>query len=273
MRVLAIGDVNGKAGRRLVQEHLPRLQVAHRIDFSLANVENAAEGFGVTPDLAEQFLAQGLDCLTSGNHIYDKQEVFGYLADQPRLLRPENYPPSAPGRGVYVGETAGGVAVAVINLMGRVYMPPCDDPFRAADQALERLKGRARVILVDMHAEATSEKQAMAHHLCGRVSAVFGTHPHVQTADEIILAGGTAYISDLGMSGPYDSVIGIEKSLALRRFLTGMPVRFSVAKRDPRLCGVVIEVDDASGRALAIERVQIRTPPERDTADGDAQPV
>jgi metallophosphoesterase (TIGR00282 family) len=273
MRILVIGDVNGRAGRRMVQTHLPRLILSHRIDYSVANVENAAEGFGVTPDLAEQLLGAGLDCMTSGNHIWDKQEVFDYLAVQPRLLRPANYPPAAPGAGVHLGATASGTPVAVVNLMGRVYMPPCDDPFRAADRALEGLAGKARIVLVDMHAEATSEKQAMAHHLDGRVSAVVGTHTHVQTADESILPGGTAYITDLGMTGPYDSIIGIEKKLALKRFLTGMPVRFSVAKRDPRLCGVVIEVDESSGQAVRIERLQIRDATAESSGESDAQPV
>ena len=272
MRVLVIGDVNGRAGRRILQEHLPRLIAARGIDFSVANVENAADGFGVTPDLAEQFLTDGLDCLTSGNHIWDKHEIADYLAVQPRLLRPENYPAGSPGHGVFVGETPAGSGVAVINLMGRLFMPPCDDPFRAADRALERLAGRTRVILIDMHAEATSEKQAMGVHLSGRVSAVFGTHTHVQTADETILPGGTAYISDLGMTGPYDSIIGIEKGLALKRFLTGMPVRLSVAKRDPRLCGAVIEIDEATGRASSIERIQIRAESDAERRGDDAQP-
>jgi metallophosphoesterase (TIGR00282 family) len=271
MRVLVIGDVNGRAGRRVLQEHLPRLIASRGIDFAVANVENAADGFGVTPDLAEEFLAQGLHCLTSGNHIWDKQEVIEYLSEQPRLLRPENYPGGAPGRGVFVGETAAGDPVAVVNLMGRLFMPPCDDPFRAADRVLETLGGKARVVLVDMHAEATSEKQAVAAHLSGRVSAVFGTHTHVQTADESILAGGTAYITDLGMTGPYDSIIGIEKSLALKRFLTGMPVRLSVAKRDPRLCGAVIEIDAATGRATSIERIQIRGGGSEGGGEGDAR--
>jgi metallophosphoesterase (TIGR00282 family) len=262
MRVLCLGDVNGKAGRRLVQTHLPRLIAERQIDFSIANVENAADGFGITPDLTEELLACGLDCLTSGNHIWDKQEILDYLPGQPRLLRPLNYPDGAPGSGLFIGESPAGVPVAVVNLMGRVFMPPCDDPFRAADAVLRTLEGRARVIVVDMHAEATSEKAAMGWHLDGRVSAVLGTHTHVQTADEIVLPGGTAYITDLGMTGPYDSVIGIEKGLALRKFLTGMPVRFSTAKRDPRLCGVVLEVDPETGRAGAIERIQMRASPD-----------
>lgn len=269
MRVVVIGDVNGKAGRRMLREHLPRLVGRHQADFVVANVENAADGFGVTPELCEEFLAAGVDCLTSGNHIWDKAEILDYLPGQPRLLRPLNYPEGAPGAGAYVGETPGGIPVAVVNLMGRVFMPPCDDPFPKADGVLARLAPRARVILVDMHAEATSEKMAMAFHLDGRVSAVFGTHTHVPTADERILAGGTAYITDLGMTGAYDSVIGIEKELALRRFLTGMPVRFSTAKRDPRLCGALIDIDEGTGRARAIERICVR-----DVAEGgDARPV
>ena len=261
MRILLIGDVNGRPGRRMVQTHLPRLIVAHRADLAVANVENAADGFGITGELAESLLASGLDCLTSGNHIWDKPEVMEYIAHQPRLLRPENYPATAPGRGLWLGTTPGGVPVAVVNLMGRVFMPPCDDPFRAAESVVREIAGRARVILVDMHAEATSEKQAMAAYLDGRVSAVFGTHTHVPTADETVLPGGTAYISDLGMTGPYDSVIGIEKTLALRKFLTGMPVRFAVAKRDPRLCGAILDVDEETGRARSIARLDVRADP------------
>jgi metallophosphoesterase (TIGR00282 family) len=273
MRILLIGDVNGRPGRRMVQTHLPRLIVEHDAAIAVGNVENAADGFGITPDLSEQMLASGFDCLTSGNHIWDKHEILDYLRTQPRLLRPANYPDTAPGRGVWLGATPGGTPVAVINLMGRVFMPPCDDPFRAADHAIESLRDRARVILVDMHAEATSEKQAMAAYLDGRVSAVVGTHTHVQTADETILPGGTAYLSDLGMTGPYDSVIGIEKSLALRRFTTGLPVRFAVAKRDPRLCGAVIDVDETTGLARSIERLQIKADDGASHGGGDAQPV
>jgi metallophosphoesterase (TIGR00282 family) len=272
MRIAILGDVNGRAGRHILATELPRLVAGRSIDFVVANVENAADGFGVTPDLSEELLACGIDCLTSGNHIWDKIEILEYLPGQPRLLRPLNYPDRAPGAGMYVGETPAGVPVAVINLMGRVFMPPCDNPFPVVDQALKRLEGRARVILVDMHAEATSEKAAIGHYLDGRVTAVVGTHTHVQTADETILPGGTGYITDLGMTGAYDSVIGIEKDLALKKFLTGLPVRFTTAKRDPRMCGVIIEADEGSGRALAIERFQVR--PERETAGaGDARPV
>jgi metallophosphoesterase (TIGR00282 family) len=255
MRILLVGDVNGRPGRRALRTLLPALVAETGVDLVVANVENAADGFGITPDLADQIRASGVQCMTSGNHIWDKPEIAPYLASSPDLLRPANYPEAAPGRGVWVGE-AGGHPVAVVNLMGRVYMPPCDDPFRAADRALDAVGDRARVIVVDMHGEATSEKQAIAAYLDGRVTAVVGTHTHVQTADERILPGGTAYLSDLGMTGPYDSVIGIEKTLALRKFLTGLPVRFTVAQGDARLCGAVVEADDESGRALHIERLQ-----------------
>ena len=258
MRIAILGDVNGRAGRQVLATQLPRLVAGRGIDFVVANVENAADGFGVTPELSEELLACGIDCMTSGNHIWDKVEILEYLPGQRRLLRPLNYPESAPGHGLYLGETAAGVPVAVINLMGRVFMPPCENPFPVVDQALKRLEGKAAVVLVDMHAEATSEKEAMGHYLDGRVSAVVGTHTHVQTADETVLPGGTGYITDLGMTGAYDSVIGIEKDLAIRKFLTGMPVRFTTARRDPRMCGVVLEIDEASGRARSIERFQMR---------------
>ncbi len=272
MRIALIGDVNGRAGRQALQSCLPRLIAERQVDFTVANVENAADGFGVTPDLTEQLLSCGLDCLTSGNHIWDKPEILDYLPSQPRLLRPLNYPEAAPGTGLYVGETAGGVRVAVVNLMGRVFMPPCDDPFAVIEKRLEAIRGRSRVILVDMHAEATSEKAAMGWHLDGKVSAVVGTHTHVQTADETILPGGTAYITDLGMTGPHESVIGIEKDLALRKFLTGLPVRFKTAKRDPRMCGVLLEVDETTGRAQSIERFQLRPTAEPERR-GDAHAV
>jgi metallophosphoesterase (TIGR00282 family) len=264
MRILMMGDVYGRPGRRVLQEHLPRLRAERGLDFVVANVENAADGFGITPDLAEQLRGAGVDCLTSGNHIWDKPEILDYLRAEPRLLRPYNYPETSPGAGIYEGTARDGTPVAVINLMGRLFMPPCDDPFRAAERALDAIAGRAKVILVDMHAEATSEKQAIAVFLDGRVSAVVGTHTHVQTADERLLPGGTAYLSDLGMTGPYDSVIGIDKEIALRRFTSGMPIRFTVAKADPRLCGAFIEVDPATGRATAIERVQRRPAAEED---------
>ena len=272
MRIVMIGDVNGRAGRRMVQAHLPRLIAERQIDFAVANVENAADGFGITPDLAEQLLACGLDCLTSGNHIWDKTEILDYLPGQPRLLRPLNYPRGAPGAGLYVGESPAGIPIAVVNLMGRVFMPPCDDPFRSIEAALEGIKEKATVVLVDMHGEATSEKTAMGWYLDGRVTAVVGSHTHIQTADETILPGGTAYITDMGMTGPYDSIIGLDKGLVLKKFLTGVPVRLSTAKNDPRLCGVLLEVDESTGRARAIERIQIR-PPAETTGRDDAHAV
>lgn len=258
MRILLIGDVNGRAGLHMVQTHLPRLIAARNIDFSIANVENAADGFGITPDQADQLLDTGLDCLTSGNHIWDKQAIVDYLAEQPRLLRPVNYPAGTPGSGIFIGASPAGTPVAVVNLMGRVFMPPCEDPFMAADRCLKEIGDRARIVIFDMHAEATSEKVAIGWHLDGRASAVVGTHTHIQTADERLLPGGTAYITDLGMTGPYDSVIGIDKTLALKKFRTGLPVRFSIARNDPRLCGVVVDIDDESGRARAIERIEVR---------------
>ncbi len=257
MRILCIGDINGRPGRRIIESHLPRLIAERRVDFSIGNVENAADGFGVTPEIAREMFDAGFDCLTSGNHIWDKREILDYMPGEPRLLRPLNYPEDAPGVGLYAGESPAGIPVIVINLMGRVFMPPCDDPFRVIDDALRSVDGAAKVIVVDMHAEATSEKSAMGWHLDGRVSAMVGTHTHVQTADERVLPRGTAYITDLGMTGPYESVIGIQTDLALRKFRTGVPVRFSTARRDVRLCGAILEVDEATGRASAIERLQI----------------
>jgi len=257
VNLLFIGDVNGRAGRNLVQEHLDRLVDRHHVDYAVANVENAAEGFGVTPALASELEAMGLHVMTSGNHIWDKAEILPYIEEHRNLLRPHNFPAGTPGIGVHVGSTAGGVPVAVVNLMGRVFMNMLECPFRTADRILEELKGKARVILVDFHAEATSEKVALGWYLDGRVSAVVGTHTHVQTADERILPQGTAVITDVGMTGARDSVIGVEKELAIRRFLQQMPVRFACAKKNPRLCAVVVEVDELTGRARKIERLDL----------------
>ena len=257
MNVLFIGDVNGRAGRNLVREHLDRLVDRHRVDYAVANVENAADGFGITPALAAELEGYGLHVMTSGNHIWDKAEILPYVEEHRTLLRPHNYPPDTPGTGLHVGSTAAGVPVAVINLMGRVFMNALDCPFRTADRALQEIGSRCRVVLVDIHAEATSEKVAMGWHLDGRVSAVIGTHTHVQTSDERVLPGGTAVITDVGMSGARDSVIGIEKDLALRRFLHQMPVRFACSKKNPRLCAVVVEVDETTGRARGIQRLDL----------------
>jgi metallophosphoesterase (TIGR00282 family) len=257
VNILFIGDVNGRAGRNLIREHLDRLVDRHSIDYAVANVENAADGFGITPALAAELQGYGLHVMTSGNHIWDKTEILPYIEEHRSLLRPHNFPRGAPGTGVHLGSTASGIPVAVVNLMGRVFMSALDCPFRAADTVLKELEGRCRVILVDLHAEATSEKVAMGWHLDGRVSAVLGTHTHVQTSDERVLPGGTAVITDVGMTGARDSIIGIEKELALRRFLQQMPVRFACAKKNPRICGVVLDVDETTGRARGIQRLDL----------------
>ncbi|HEY3174682.1 MAG TPA: TIGR00282 family metallophosphoesterase [Candidatus Polarisedimenticolia bacterium] len=257
MRILFIGDIVGQAGRQMLTRHLDRLVDRHRIDFTVANVENAADGLGVTPEIASEILAMGVDCLTSGNHIWDKRQITDYIDTQPRLLRPINYPQDLPGRGTYLGETPSGLLVGVVNVMGRIFMPPTDDPFRSARAALQTLSARTKVLIVDMHAEATSEKMAMGWYLDGRASAVIGTHTHVPTADERILPGGTAFITDAGMTGSFDSVIGMEKEPALARFLTHMPERLTSARKDARLCGVLLDVDEGTGRARAIDRLMV----------------
>jgi len=224
MKVIIIGDVVGKPGRKVLTESLKRLKEQYEAEFVVANVENAAEGAGVVPKVGDEILNAGVDVMTSGNHIFDKKEVIQYIENQPRLLRPANYAPDAPGRGLWLGSTASGTQVAVINLQGRIFMPPTDCPFRAADRLLAEIGNRASVIIVDHHAEATSEKLAMGQYLDGRVSVVVGTHTHVQTADEQILRGGTGYITDLGMTGPYDSVIGVQSHLVITRFVRGLPM-------------------------------------------------
>ncbi len=239
----------------MVGQWLPRLINRHGVDMVVANAENAAAGFGLTPDVVSELLALEIDVLTTGNHVWDKRDGIPCLDSEPRLLRPANYPPGLPGRGVGVYATGIGVSVVVINLEGRVFMRNLDCPFREADAILAGLDVRHKVILVDLHAEATSEKGAMGAYLDGRVSAVLGTHTHVQTADERVLPGGTAFISDAGMTGGRDSVIGIRKDLSVERFLTQVPVRYEVSKRDPMLCGVVIDVDETTGRARQIKRV------------------
>jgi 2',3'-cyclic-nucleotide 2'-phosphodiesterase len=257
MKILMIGDVVARPGRVAVMERIQDLREQHAIDLAVMNAENVAGGFSITPQIADELFAAGIDVMTSGNHIFDKREVIPYIERQGRLLRPANYPDGTPGRGLWVGEVHA-TRVAVLCLMGRVFMPPTHgDPFRAADALLSSLDESVRVRLVDMHAEATSEKSAMGWYLDGRVSAVVGTHTHVQTADERILPGGTAYITDLGMTGPVDSVIGVDKDLILRRFLTQMPIRFEPAKGPAAVCGVVITVDPESGRASEIHRLRV----------------
>ena len=256
MNILMIGDVFGESGRSAVARLLPGLRREHAADLVVANVENAAGGFGVTPAFARAFLDQGVDVMTSGNHIWDKREIVEYIAKENLLLRPANYPAGTPGVG-WVTVKAGPHRVAVLNLMGRVFMNPIDCPFRTADAVLPELRRETSIILVDMHAEATSESVAMGWYLDGRVSAVVGTHRHVQTADERVLPGGTAYITDLGLTGPTDGVIGVDRETIIQRFLTQMPTRFEPAKGPAALHGVVITVDPESGRASAIRRVQV----------------
>ena len=257
MNILFIGDIIGRPGRQLVRDELPRLIDRHMIDLVVANAENAAAGFGLTPDVVFELFDVGIDVMTTGNHVWDKRDGLICLDQEPALLRPANYPPGVPGHGVGVFRTAAGLPVAVINLEGRVFMGGLDCPFRKADELLAGLGVGQKIILVDFHAEATSEKGALGAYLDGRVSAVVGTHTHVQTADERVLPGGTAFISDAGMTGARDSVIGIRKELSIQRFMTQMPVRYEIAKKDPVLCGVVIAVDEVSGRATGIERVQV----------------
>jgi len=256
VKVLFVGDVVGKPGRRAVAALLPGLVDRHRVDFTIVNVENSAGGFGVTPGVLAELDDLPIDCMTSGNHVWDKREGISLLEDG-RVLRPANYPAGAPGGGLAVGETAAGIPVAVLNLEGRVFMKPLDSPFEVADRLLAGLDESVRVIVVDFHAEATSEKQALGFHLDGRVSAVLGTHTHVPTADERILPGGTAFQSDAGMTGPYDSVIGMRTEKVLHRFLRQTPGAFEVAKRDVRLAATLIDVDPATGRASGIERMLI----------------
>jgi metallophosphoesterase (TIGR00282 family) len=255
MQILFIGDVFGRPGRDLVRRALPPLVHRYAIDFTIANVENAAAGAGITRDTGEELLGRGIDVMTTGNHVWDKREAVTYVGAEPRLLRPLNMSATAPGRGVTVARTAAGRPVGVINVMGRVFMPPVDDPFAAAGAAVERLRDDCRIIVVDIHAEASAEKVAMGWHLAGKVSAVIGTHTHIPTADSRILPGGTAYQTDAGMTGPHDSIIGVQRDAALARFLTGMPQRMEPAEDHPRLQAVVISVDDQTGRATAIERI------------------
>jgi metallophosphoesterase (TIGR00282 family) len=263
LRILFVGDVFGHAGRRIVTEHLAPLIEQREVDLVVVNAENAAGGFGVTPGIAEELFDQGAHVLTTGNHVWDKREIIEYMQSVPadshdrprRVLRPANYVAGTPGHGVYEGELPSGQTYAVINLQGRVFMGSLEDPFRAADSLLKKIT--AKVIVVDFHAEATSEKVALGWYLDGRVTAVIGTHTHVPTADQRVLPGGTAYQTDVGMSGPFDSVIGVEKEQILARFLSGMPGKFEAAKGDPRMCAALIECNGTTGHALSIERLML----------------
>lgn len=255
VKLLFVGDVVGKPGRRALQRLLHGLIEQHSIDYVIVNVENAAGGVGITPEVLKEIDALPIDCFSSGNHIWDKKEGLPLLGREPRLLRPANYPEGNPGHGLYVGETPAGVPVATINLEGLVFMKNLDSPFKVADRLLEELPEDVKVVLVDFHAEATSEKQALGFYLDGRVSAVFGTHTHVPTGDERILPGGTAFITDVGMTGPYESIIGFRPDKVLQRFDLQRSISLEVAKRDPRLAGAVVEVDVETGHAVGLERL------------------
>ncbi len=257
MRILVLGDVFGRPGRSAIRELVPSLITSESVDLAMANAENASGGMGVDVRSAEELFSGGIHVLTSGNHIWKKKEIFPYMEENPRLLRPANYPPGTPGRGWYEWEGPGGLRVLVINLEGRVFMRNLEDPFRCVDKLLQEHRPYSPVVLVDMHAEATSEKIAMGWFLDGRVSLVYGTHTHVQTADERILPGGTAYITDLGMCGPLDSVIGVEKDIIIEGFLSQLPLRFEVARDNVVLQGILLDVDEDSGKARSIRRIRV----------------
>ena len=256
MRILFIGDVVGSPGREMLTKHLAEIVARERVDLVIINGENSAAGFGITPKIADELLALGADVITGGNHSWDKKEIQEYIPNEPRLLRPANFPKS-PGRGLYVGISRGGIRYAVLNLQGRVFMTQLDCPFRTADAELAKIPSDVKVIFVDMHAEATSEKQAMGWYLDGRVSVVVGTHTHVATADERVLPNGTAFITDVGMTGPHESVIGMDRGAMVKRFLDSMPTRFEVAIGDVRINGILADVDDSTGRARSISRVRV----------------
>jgi len=256
MRILFVGDVVGAPGRRIARLRLKGLKRDVGADLTIVNGENAAGGAGLTTATAEELFAAGADVITTGNHVWDKREVLGLIEREPRILRPANYPEGSPGNGVVVVPVAD-TTVAVVNLMGRVFMPLLDDPFRAADRILDRLRGSVRAVVVDFHAEATSEKMAFGWYLDGRVTAVLGTHTHVATADARVLPVGTAYITDVGMTGPFDSVIGVKKEQAIERFRTSRSIPYETADGDVRLAAVTVDVDPASGRALAIARIEL----------------
>lgn len=262
MNILFVGDVFGSAGRHIVREHLPHVLETNAVDLLVINGENAAGGFGITPSIAEELFDLGAHVITTGNHIWDKREIFEYMTVPAeshvrgrRVLRPANYAVGTPGFGVYQGELGNGQQYAVMNLQCRVFMSSCDDPFRKADELLSKIT--AKVVLLDLHGEATSEKVALGWYLDGRITALLGTHTHIPTADERILPNGTAYQTDVGMSGPYDSVIGVEKELVLARFLTGMPGKFEPAKGNPKMCAALISCDGATGRAHHIQRIML----------------
>lgn len=257
MKLLFVGDVVGKPGRRVLEGKLPGLVDHHQLDYVIVNVENAAGGFGVTPQILDELEDLPIDCYTSGNHIWDKKDGLMLLDEVPNLLRPANYPEGNPGKGLHIGETAAGIRVATMNLEGQVFMKPLESPFRIADRLIESLPDDVKVVLVDFHAEATSEKQAIGWHLDGRVSAVVGTHTHVPTADETVLPNGTAFITDVGMTGPYDSIIGMRTDRVLQRFLLQSKSAFEVAKGRVQLAAVIVDIDEVDGKSRSISRLLI----------------
>jgi hypothetical protein len=258
LKILFIGDIVGSPGRKIVHDRLADILAQREIDLCIANGENSASGFGITPRITEELLACGIEVLSGGNHIWDRREILEYFPHEPRLLRPANFPEGSPGSGLYIGRSKGGVGYAVLNLQGRTYMTPIEDPFRTATREIAKIPPDIKVIFVDMHAEATSEKQAMGWYLDGKVSVVVGTHTHVATADNHVLPGGTAYITDVGMTGPHNSVIGMDKKGVLQRFLDAMPARFVVAEGDIQMNAVLADVDESTGRARSIERLNFR---------------
>jgi metallophosphoesterase (TIGR00282 family) len=257
LRLLFLGDIVGRPGRELVRKGLQGLVERHEVDLVIANAENAAAGRGITREIGDALLAAGVDVMTSGNHIWAQRETADYIGAEPRLLRPANFPAGVPGNGTYLARTARGRPVGVINVMGRVFMQELDNPFARVLEEIDALGARTRVILVDFHAEATSEKIAMGWHLDGKVTAVIGTHTHVQTADEQILPGGTAYLTDAGMTGPHDGVIGVEKNAVIGKFRLGMPVRMETASGNPRLNGILIAADETTGKAVSVQRLSL----------------
>lgn len=256
MRILFIGDIVGEPGRKAIKELVPKIMKREKIDFVVANGENAAGGSGITPMLADELLSYGVDVITTGDHVWKRKEILERIAEDARILRPANYPRETPGSGSTVVASKGGVDVGVINIQGRVFMQAIEDPFRVVKVELDRIKNKTRVIIVDVHAEATSEKMALGWFLDGSVSAVIGTHTHVQTADEKILPKGTAFLTDAGMTGPFDSVIGRNKEQILNRFMTQMPTKFEMAEGDIQLHGAVVDIDEKTGRANSIKRIQ-----------------
>ena len=269
LTVCFIGDLVGRIGRRLVSSLVPRLREERRVHLFIANGENAAGGFGIIPKIASALFSYGVDVITTGNHVWDKKEIIEMLSTDPRILRPANYPEGTPGAGSALVRAPGGETVGVVNICGRVYLPAIDCPFKRALGEVKKLKEKTPIVIVDAHAEATSEKMALGYYLDGLATAVIGTHTHVQTADERILPGGTAYITDAGMTGALDSIIGMEKEIVIHKFLTGMPVRHKVAKGRGVMCGVILGIDPHSGRALSVERMRIEVEPPAGGPEGE----